>query len=184
MKKTDQQAHRRVLLFFFFAYMSLASLLDLIVDNDSWTPLQTNPTPAQVRDFSTHNKSFRRVLFTSAEPPRVPQGTAVQTVLMAITDYVGWEQHDSNTQHFLVISGVGKAYRGQTADKAAADVFPLSAGDSFFVLPLQWHDVENTSTDGTQLKLVSLYYPPHHPPNRHQRTRQIAEAEEAAENKK
>lgn len=158
--------------------MAFQALVSIISNSPEWTPMKTNPTSQEISVLSEANKSYRRVLFTSESPPRVPAGTAVQSVLMAITDYVGWEKHDANTQHFLVVSGTGLAYRDSSPDKTQAPTFQLKKGDSFFVLPGEWHDIENTSADGGLLRLVSLYYPPHHPATRHQRTRQEAEAEE------
>jgi mannose-6-phosphate isomerase-like protein (cupin superfamily) len=143
--------------------------------------MSVNPTAGDLRLLAETNTWYRRVLFTSGVPPAVPDGTAIQTVLMAISDYVGWEKHDENTQHFLVVSGSGTVFRGSESEKSRSPQFSVKAGDAFFVLPKQWHDIENTSANGAQLKLVTSYYPPHHPHDRHQRTRTDAEAEERAE---
>lgn len=162
--------------------MALSQFIEIVAGSPEWTPMSVNPTATDLRLLANANTSYRRVLFTSGVPPAVPDGTAIQTVLMAITDFVGWEKHDENTQHFLVVSGSGTVYRNSSSsDKKNSPTFTVQAGNAFFVLPKQWHDIENTSPDKQQLKLVTSYYPPHHPPGRHQRTRADAEAEERAE---
>ena len=136
-------------------------------------PLPRNPLPAQLDAAVRRNPYFRQVLHTAA----------TQKVAMTLqpNKTVGWEVHPSNTQYFLIKQGSGVLYtnRGNgNTRRSDATRAELHAGSAWFVDPGEWHDVE-ASPDG--IRMLTTYFPPHHPPNRRDRTREEADAREAGE---
>jgi len=136
-------------------------------------PLPRNPLPAQLDAAVRRNPYFRQVLHTAA----------TQKVAMTLppNKTVGWEVHALNTQYFLIKQGSGVLYtnrgNGNTRRSDATRV-ALHTGSAWFVDPGEWHDVE-AGPDG--IRMLTTYFPPHHPPNRRDRTREEADAREAGE---
>jgi mannose-6-phosphate isomerase-like protein (cupin superfamily) len=107
-----------------------------------------------MKGFSTNiehatiaNNDFRRVLYT---------GKHTQLVLMSLapSDEIGMEVHDENDQFFRFEAGSGKVI----IDDAEYEV---TDGSVIIVPAGARHNVINTSNI-EELKLYTLYSPPHH----------------------
>lgn len=95
------------------------------------------------------NTNWREVLFTDKE---------IQLVVMSVppAQELGMETHPHTSQFFRSDGGEGKAIIG-------GKEFSLSDGDAVVIPSNIEHNIINTS--GTEdLKLYTLYAPPHHPP--------------------
>lgn len=97
------------------------------------------------------NKFYRKVLFTTANQ---------QLVLMSIKpkDDVPYEMHRDNDQFVRIEKGRGQLLVGP--DKKPTH--ELSDGVSVVIPAGTWHQIVNTS-DADDLKLYTVYSPPHHP---------------------
>ncbi len=93
------------------------------------------------------NTDFRRVLYTAEHS---------QLVLMSIKpgDEVGMEVHKSSDQFFRFEEGEGKVIIDGVEH-------PVKDGVSVVVPSGAWHNVINTSKT-SDLKLYTIYSPPHH----------------------
>ena len=109
------------------------------------------------------NTDFRRVLFT---------GPNVQLVLMSLRpgEEIGSEVHHGNEQFIRVESGTAVAKIGERQ-------FDLTDGSIIVVPAAARHNVTNTSST-EDLKLYTLYAPPHHPEGTIQHTKTEADAAE------
>jgi len=137
-------------------------------------PLPRNPLPAQLDAAVLRNPHFRQVLYTTP---------TVQLVAMTLvpSGTVGWEVHPANTQYFLLKQGMGTLHTnrsGGITDRRRATRVPLHTASAWFVNAGEWHDVEAGQAG---VRMLSAYFPPHHPPNRCDRTREEADAREAGE---
>ena len=107
---------------------------------------------------------FRRVLWT---------GRHTQLVVMTIPPggEIGAEVHEENDQILTFVSGVGKAYvAGETEDVEPGDVVVVPAGTE-----------HNFVNDGPNpLVLYTVYGPPDHADGTVHRTKEEADAAEAA----
>ncbi len=107
---------------------------------------------------------FRRVLWT---------GRHTQLVVMTIPPggEIGEEVHEENDQILTFVSGVGKAHvAGETKDVEPGDVVVVPAGTQ-----------HNFVNDGPNpLVLYTLYGPPYHADGTVHRTKEEADAAEAA----
>lgn len=109
------------------------------------------------------NRNFRKVLYTSKYS---------QLVLMSLRpgEEIGMETHNANDQFFRVEKGYGKCI-------IDANEYELRDGDAVVVPCGARHNIVNLS-DSEDLKLYTIYSPPHHKDGIWRSTRQDAEANE------
>jgi len=123
-------------------------------------PFHESPTPHVLDAAVRANDAYRRVLFTD----RRVCGAETQQVAMAIgygrdaaNQSIGWEQHTATAQYFAVVEGSGTLYSSSTSPNALkAERIPVTVGDKWLIPPGTWHDVVG------HLRLLTIYYPPHH----------------------
>lgn len=113
------------------------------------------------------NQYFRQVLFT---------GKHVQLVVMCLQagEEIGREVHGNVDQFFRIEEGEAKFVFNDSEEHV------VHSGDAVIVPAGTHHNVINTSKTG-QLKLYTLYAPPNHPDGTIHKTKEEAEAAEAAE---
>ena len=101
-----------------------------------------------IEEETLKNTFFRKVLFTSSHS---------QLVVMSLKpgEEIGLETHENVDQFFRFESGQGKAIV-ETDERVVGD------GDAVIVPAGSQHNIINTSTD-QELKLYTIYSPPHHP---------------------
>jgi mannose-6-phosphate isomerase-like protein (cupin superfamily) len=126
--------------------------------------LQTKP----MRGFSDNiegealeNTNFRKVLYTSNH---------LQVVLMSLEvgEDIGEEIHNANDQFFRFESGSGKCIIN-------GHVYDVKNGDAIVVPAGAKHNVINTDTKN-ELKMYTIYAPPHHKDGIIRATKKEAEA--------
>jgi len=108
------------------------------------------------------NSYFRSVLET---------GEHTQIVLMSIKpgEEIGEETHEDNDQVLYFVEGEGKAVlNGEEVQFGEGDIFLVNAGTK--------HNFINTGQ--TDLKIITTYSPPHHPPGTIHKTKEEADAAE------
>ncbi len=110
------------------------------------------------------NSNFRKVLYT---------GKHCQLVLMSLQpkEEIGLETHSENDQFFRFEQGEGKCIidgNEYTVGDGVAIIVPAGAK----------HNVINTSAS-TELKMYTIYSPPHHKDGIVRKTKKEAEANEA-----
>ena len=117
-----------------------------------------------IEKLTVENSNFRHVLYT---------GDRTQLVLMSLKpgEEIGVEVHEDNDQFFRFESGQGKVVIDNTS-------YEVSDGDAVIVPRGAEHNVINTS-DTEDLKLYTLYSPPHHADGVVRRTREEALQNEA-----
>ncbi len=100
-----------------------------------------------IEDQAVTNDTFRTVLYT---------GKHTQLVLMSLSpsEEIGMETHHSNDQFFRFESGEGKVV-------IDGNDYSVSNGSAVIVPAGAEHNVINTSSEH-ELKLYTLYSPPHH----------------------
>lgn len=110
------------------------------------------------------NTNFREVLYTSKYS---------QLVLMSLRpgEEIGMETHRSNDQFFRVEKGHGKCL-------IDGNEYELRDGDAVIVPSGARHNIVNIS-DTEELKLYTIYSPPHHKDGILRATKEEAEANEA-----
>jgi mannose-6-phosphate isomerase-like protein (cupin superfamily) len=116
-----------------------------------------------IEELTKNNSSFRKVLYT---------GKNTQLVLMSLPPKgeIGEEIHADNDQFFRIDAGQGKVMidgNEYTVGDGSAIIVPAGAN----------HNVTNTS-ETDDLKLYTLYSPPHHKDGIERATREEAEANE------
>lgn len=117
------------------------------------------------------NDTFRTVVFT---------GEHTQLTVMRIGpgEDIGLEIHPENDQFIRIEEGQARVELGGAEDRV--DTTHDVEDDWAVIVPAGvWHNVVNTGAG--DLKLYSLYSPPHHPPDTVHRTKAEAEAAERAE---
>lgn len=99
-----------------------------------------------IEDITTKNNSFRKVLYT---------GDYTQLVVMSLLpgESIGLETH-GNDQFFRFESGSGEV----AIDN---ETYTVQDGDCVLIPAGARHNVTNTSSNN-ELKLYTLYSPPHH----------------------
>ncbi len=115
---------------------------------------------ANIEKLSKENKNFRKVLYTDHNS---------QLVLMSLlpSEEIGEEVHGVD-QFLRVEQGTGKAVlEGKSNDIADGSVIVVPAGTK--------HNIIN-SADG-EMKLYTLYMPPHHKDGKVHKTKAEAEAD-------
>ena len=116
-----------------------------------------------IEDATLNNDNFRQVLYT---------GNHLQLVLMSLPPKgeIGQEVHDDNDQFFRFESGQGKVVIDENQYTVGPDdVVIVPAGAD--------HNVINTSEE-SDLKLYTIYSPPHHKDGIVRATRQEADENE------
>ena len=110
------------------------------------------------------NTNFREVLYTSKY---------CQLVLMSLRprEEIGMETHQSTDQFFRVERGYGKCF-------IDGNEYELRDGDAVVVPSGALHNIVNIS-DTEELKLYTIYSPPHHKDGILRATKEEAEANEA-----
>jgi mannose-6-phosphate isomerase-like protein (cupin superfamily) len=117
-----------------------------------------------IATVAEQSADFRRVLFT---------GKHTQIVVMTIPagGEIGDEVHEENDQVLTFVSGVGEArVAGETRAVEAGDLVAVPAGTQ--------HNFVNTGPN--PLVLYTVYGPPDHAPGTVHRTKEEADAAEAA----
>lgn len=102
---------------------------------------------ANIEDLTAKNQNFRKVLYTSKH---------LQLVTMSIPPLgeIGMETHPDNDQFLRIESGIGRA----VIDGAEQTFY---AGFCVIVPAGSEHNIINTS-DSDELKIYTVYGPPHH----------------------
>lgn len=119
---------------------------------------------ANIEKATLENKDFRRVLYS---------GKHSQLVLMSLRpkEEIGMEIHEENDQFFRFEQGQGKCIiDGNEYDIADGSAIVVPAGAE--------HNIINTS-ETEELKLYTIYSPPHHKDGIVRATKADAEAHEA-----
>lgn len=114
-----------------------------------------------IEEETLENGNFRKVLYT---------GKNTQLVLMSIvpSGEIGLETHTENDQFFRFEAGSGKVI-------IDGNEYEVGDGSAVIVPAGAEHNVINTS-DSHDLKLYTLYSPPHHKDGIVRATREEAEA--------
>ncbi len=120
-----------------------------------------------MKGFSTNiekdtlaNESFRKVLYTAKHS---------QLVLMSLKpkEEIGMEVHPDNDQFFRFEKGTGKAI-------IDGNEYPISDGFAVVVPSGSQHNIINSS-ETEELKLYTIYSPPHHQDGVERATKEEAE---------
>ena len=119
-----------------------------------------------VEKLTEENEYFRQVLFT---------GKYTQLVVMCLQpgEEIGNEVHHTVDQFFRIEEGEARFIFGGTEEHV------VKSGDAVLVPAGTFHNVINSSTK-EQLKLYTLYSPPNHPDGTVHKSKEEAEAAEAA----
>jgi mannose-6-phosphate isomerase-like protein (cupin superfamily) len=114
------------------------------------------------------NDTFRTVLFT---------GEHHQLTVMSIPPGadIGLEIHPENDQFLRIEKGDARVELGRSED-SVDETHEVSADWAMVIPAGVWHNVVNTGSQ--ELKLYSLYAPPHHPDGTVHQTKADAEADE------
>lgn len=123
-----------------------------------------NGFSANIEQQTLANTDFRRVLYS---------GKHTQLVLMSLPaeSEIGMEVHNQNDQFFRFEAGKGRVV-------IDGNEYEVGDGSAIIVPAGAKHNVVNTSEKG-DLKLYTLYSPPHHKDGIVRATRKEAEANEA-----
>ena len=110
------------------------------------------------------NNNFRKVLYTSKH---------IQLVLMTLRpgEEIGEEVHGENDQFFRIEGGLGKCIIDDNE-------YEISDGDAIVIPTGSKHNIINVDTH-TELKMYTLYAPPHHKDGILRPTKKEAEENEA-----
>jgi len=113
-----------------------------------------------IEKATIENNDFRRVLYTAEHS---------QLVLMSLKpgEEIGIETHEENDQFFRFEKGEGKVVINDT-------VYEVRDGDAVIVPAGSKHNVINTSQT-SDLKIYTIYSPPHHLDKVIKETKQDAE---------
>ncbi len=116
-----------------------------------------------IEKLTEENNNFRKVLYT---------GEHSQLVLMSLKpgEEIGEETHDENDQFFRFESGTGKVMIDDTE-------YRVKDGDAVVVPAGAKHNVINTN-DTDDLKMYTIYSPPHHKDGIVRKTKESAEENE------
>ena len=109
------------------------------------------------------NRWWRKVIHTT---------TNMQIVIMSVPvgENLGWEQHTESDQFFRVESGNGLLETKSSQRSKNTTTHKLSDGYAAIVPVGTWHNITNKSKT-EPLQLYTIYSPPHHPPNRLDKTK-------------
>lgn len=123
------------------------------------------PIVVNIDDATDSNMYFRSTLWT---------GDNLQVTLMSLkrNEEIGAEVHNDTDQFIKVESGRAKILIGRSAE----EFYYQRIVDSDFAIIIPsgtWHNIVNVGT--TDLKLYSVYAPPHHPKGTVHTTKEEAE---------
>lgn len=127
-------------------------------------PRDMGPEPyvADIDRLAMQNNNYRVALWT---------GSKLQTTLMSIpkNGEIGLEMHEDTDQMIKVVNGAGTVFMGRSRTRPdyRRDV---KGGDAIFVPAGTWHNVVNNGR--RDLKLYSVYAPPHHKRGTIERTKE------------
>jgi len=109
-----------------------------------------------IEDLTERNKLYRKVIHTNEKQ---------QLVLMSLLPLqeIGMEVHPHTSQFIRVEAGNGVA-------EINGHRYLLKDGDAVVIPPGSYHNITNTSKK-EELKLYTIYSPPHHPPDTKQRVK-------------
>jgi mannose-6-phosphate isomerase-like protein (cupin superfamily) len=115
-----------------------------------------------IEKLTLENQNFRHVLYTANH---------CQLVLMSLKpgQEIGAEVHEGNDQFFRFEKGAGKVIIDETE-------YIVTDGDAVIVPQGARHNVINTS-ESEELKLYTIYAPPHHKDGIIRNTKEAAEAD-------
>ena len=124
-----------------------------------------------IERLTLENDTFRTVVFTG-------EHTQLTVMSIPVGDDIGVEVHPENDQFIRIEQGSARIELGRSKD--ALDEHREAGADWALIVPAGiWHNVVNVGDD--DLKLYSLYSPPHHPDGTVHPTKADAEAAEEAE---
>ena len=114
-----------------------------------------------IEDLTENNDDFREVVYT---------GKNTQLVLMSLNpgESIGLEEHDVD-QFFRIEEGEGEV-------EINGEVTPIGPGSGIIIPAGSSHDVRNIGDE--DLKIYSLYSPPHHKDQVVHRTKDEAESDD------
>jgi mannose-6-phosphate isomerase-like protein (cupin superfamily) len=105
------------------------------------------PTDRELTLQTVRNKNFRQVIYTFPE--------CFQIVVMNVTTSLPRETHNDTTQVFLIKAGNGLSVVGNREEHVGEG--------SFWIVP---PGTEHVLFVDDEIKLLTVYFPPHHAPNR------------------
>jgi mannose-6-phosphate isomerase-like protein (cupin superfamily) len=116
-----------------------------------------------IENLTRENNYFRKVLYT---------GQNLQLVLMSLKplEEIGFETHYDNDQFFRFESGNGKVIINYSE-------YEVGDGDVVIIPAGSQHNIINTS-EGQDLKMYTIYTPPHHKDKIERVTKKEAEQNE------
>ena len=106
-----------------------------------------------IEEETLNNKNFRKVLYTSTNL----HGMQLVVMNLKPEEEIGMEKHNSADQFIRVVQGDASAVIGKTKK----DMYKLQASDAILIPAGTWHNVVNSNSK-YNLKLYTLYTPPHH----------------------
>lgn len=127
------------------------------------------PYVTDIETLTVKNQNYRTTKWT---------GSHLQMTVMsiAVDGEVGLEVHPGTDQFLRIEQGTAKVVMGPEKDDLSFE--EIARKDSAIIIPAgSWHNILNIGDD--ELKLYSLYAPPHHPHSTIQETYEIAMREEA-----
>jgi len=173
----DDQAIHRVSTDAPSAVMSVCGMCRQILLKEY--PLRRNPLPSQLEWAVVNNTHYRQVLYTDTRPGS--SGFQLVAMYLPPGGSLGWEAHSANAQYFLIKRGSGRLYTSRDSggkDRDLAQDFTQVQGSAWMVAAGEYHDFE-AGLDGVHL--LTIYYPPHHPVDRVDRTFVEAKYRDTAE---
>ena len=131
-----------------------------------------NPYSTNLSRLAGKNPNYRTAIWTGQE---------LQLTVMSIPKKgeVGLEVHPETDQFFYVAEGSGIVLMGP-AQNSLNYTMPLEKGSAIFIPLGTWHNIVNKGCGN--LKLFTVYAPPHHPHGTVQKTKAIADAEQTRVN--
>jgi mannose-6-phosphate isomerase-like protein (cupin superfamily) len=118
---------------------------------------------SNIENDTVENNNFRKVLYT---------GKNTQLVLMSLKprEEIGLETHPENDQFFRFEAGEGEVV-------IDGNKYQVTDGSAIIIPAGAEHNVTNTS-DSEELKMYTIYSPPHHKDGIVRATKEEAEANE------
>lgn len=137
-------------------------------DHFHWQDYGNEPFVTNIEEDTEKNGNYRTALWT---------GKHLQLTLMSIPvgGEIGLEIHPDTDQFLRVENGAGVLLMGKEGD--SLDIRHWFCDGAGIIVPAgTWHNVINTGS--SELKLFSVYAPPHHPHSTLQETKAQADQEE------
>lgn len=130
-----------------------------------------NPYVVDIEDLTTSNTNFRTAAWT---------GTYLQMTLMSIPvgGQIGLEVHEDTDQFLRLEQGKAKVVMGPSEDLQDQE-WEAEDDWAIFVPAGTWHNIINVGDE--ELKIYSIYAPPHHAHGTVHETYEAAMEAEAAE---